>query len=197
MHISYFFYVTQGIMQNILTKSAKRNTKIEKIEDMVHFQFLLVQGFWISSLTSILNSLLICIYHIFLCHTGHNAKYPCSTNMVTKLPTQAVCVQPFLSFTIIHFFSYHYSLRLLSVFCFLFCLLPFLLYFCLFFIYPLSFLLFVFVALNLSLFLLCLCQLIILCIFLHFNTLLIEIQILTFFLVLGRAGPDVVGLTSL
>ena len=37
------------------------------------------------------------------------------------------------------FCLYHYSLHLLSVFCFLFCFLPFLLYFCLFFIYPLSF----------------------------------------------------------
>ena len=47
---------------------------------------------------------------------------------------------------------------------------------------PFVFLLFVFVPVNLSkLFWLCLCQLVIPCIFLHFNTLLIEFQILTSF----------------
>ena len=88
-----------------------------------------------------------------------NIDFPCSTNIVTKLPTQAVCIL-FVSFLFILlsvlYILFLFCLYLFSLyFClffkhsFFFCLYLFSLYFCLFFIYSLSFLLFVFVRLNL------------------------------------------------
>ena len=121
----------------------------------------------------------------------------CSTNMVTKLPTQAVCVQPFLSFTIIRLLFV--SLFFTPIVCILFSLLSFTFYFILLSI----------LYLPSVFFTLCLCAFEPINFFivslptfhsLHISTLqhlINRISNVDIFLVLGRAGPDFVGLTSL